>query len=272
MSACAKPRRPLIAGNWKMVKTRPEARQFVEALYQALDRPASDGEVLAADVMLCPSFVLLETTLASVAKQQAPFLIAAQTMESHDKGAYTGEVSPVMLNELGIQHVILGHSERRQYYNETDAALNLKVKAAFAHGLMPVLCVGETLEQREQGVTDTVIRTQLTQGPQGMTESQAASMVLAYEPVWAIGTGKVCESDEAQRVCALIRQTVSTAIGTMAAQQIRILYGGSVKPDNAVELLAKPDIDGALVGGASLEADVFATIVQAASVCLQPAS
>lgn len=253
-------RTPLIAGNWKMFKTTAEAAQFTQALAsQVASLPAQ----ALPDILICPSFLSLATVLQTLQNTSSPIQVAAQTMESRPNGAYTGEVSPVMLQDIGVQWVLIGHSERRQYYNETDETVNQKAHAALAHQLTPILCVGETLAQREAGQTDAVIEHQVRQAVQGIESAALNQLVFAYEPVWAIGTGKTCESAEANRVCGLIRNTLAS-MGP--SEQVRILYGGSVKPDNTAELLSQSDIDGALVGGASLEPDSFFKIIQPACV------
>lgn len=252
-------RRPLIAGNWKMYKNRAEAKAFVEELAQQTSAEAF-GTV---DLAVACSFTLLDTVKATAEATQAPLHVAAQTMEHRQEGAYTGEVSPRMLAELDLYGVVLGHSERRQYFNENDEALKAKVAAALEAKLVPIFCLGETLEQREAGSTDQIVLHQLNVALEGLAPEQLARVVVAYEPVWAIGTGKVCDSDEANRVCALIRGALAKLADEATAQQIRILYGGSMKPENAEELLAKSDIDGGLIGGASLKVDSFLAIAEA---------
>ncbi len=248
-------RRFVIAGNWKMYKTVDEAHDFTRRLYDQMK-----DDVSSVDVVICPPTLALDRVTHTIEKELggAPFSTGAQTMESGDEGAFTGETAPPMLTSLGIQFVILGHSERRQYYNETNETVNKKVQAALKHGLTPIICVGETLAQREAGETDTLIQAQVKAA---MTQIDAVilpQLIFAYEPVWAIGTGKTCEATEANRVCGLIRTSLSK-IGD--ASKTRILYGGSVKPDNSLELLSTPDIDGALIGGASLDVSSFTQIV-----------
>jgi triosephosphate isomerase len=246
---------PFIAGNWKMHKTVAEAEQYVAAL---LPRVSSiDG----VDVAICVPFTALQAMVDSTRGSRVEVL--AQTMHEQDCGAYTGEVSAPMLAELDVHGVVLGHSERRQHFNETDRALSRKLAAALAAGLQPILCVGETEQEREDGDTERKLRHQVQEGLESLTPEQIAEVTLAYEPIWAIGTGKVATSDQAQEAIAFIRALIADRAPD-AAQLTRVLYGGSVKADNAAELLALPDIDGALVGGASLDAETFARIVDAA--------
>ncbi len=245
-------RRPLMAGNWKMHKTVSEAVDLARKLKEALPA-APDREAL-----VCPPFTAL-TAVAAVLKGSAVAL-GAQNMNDNLQGAFTGEVSPVMLKDAGCTHVILGHSERRQYYHETDALIRKKCQLALEQGLTPIVCVGELLEQREGGQTFSVVEKQVREGLNGFTAAQAARIVVAYEPVWAIGTGRTATPDQAQEVHAFIRKELGKLFGA-AAETIRILYGGSIKPDNIDALMAQPDIDGGLVGGASLKAEDFLRIV-----------
>ncbi len=247
-------RTPLIAGNWKMYKTVAEAEEFIAAL---LPRVSAS----AADVAICPPFTALQAMVDSTRGSRVA--VYAQNMYHAPEGAFTGEVSPPMLDELGVQGVVLGHSERREQFGETDRALALKVPAALEAGLLPVLCVGETEEERERGDTQRKLRHQVQEDLARIETAQLGSVVIAYEPIWAIGTGKVATAEQAQEAIAFVRALVGDR-SREQAQQTRILYGGSVKPDNAAELLALPDIDGALVGGASLDAESFAAIVKAA--------
>jgi len=249
-------RRPIIAGNWKMFKTTGEAIAFTEALHKRLQAHGADS---LPEIVVCPPFTALAATQDAIRKLGAPIEIAAQTMDHHDNGAFTGEISPLMLLDLQLHWVVLGHSERRQYFNETDESVAAKTLAALKHGLTPIVCVGELLEEREANCTDAVIERQVRVVLKGLKPADFPKLVFAYEPVWAIGTGKVCEADEANRVCRLIRQIIGES---GAAEQTRILYGGSVKPDNTPQLLRQSDIDGALVGGASLEADSFFSIIE----------
>jgi len=247
-------REPIIAGNWKMCKTVGEAVNFVREFTGLV------AGVSGVEMVLCPPF----TALAAVAELLAGTNIAlgAQNMYWAGEGAFTGEIAPGMLKEIGCRYVILGHSERRQYFGETDETVNKKVHAALKHGLRPIVCVGERLEEREAGTTEAVVRSQVEGSLAGLTVEQAAGMVIAYEPVWAIGTGRTASAGDAQQVNAFIRGLLRDMFGDAAAEAVRIQYGGSVKPGNAAQLMAQPDIDGALVGGASLQADSFAEIVK----------
>jgi triosephosphate isomerase len=248
-------RTPLIAGNWKMHKTVAEAEEFIAAL---LPRVSS---VQRAEVAICPTFTALAAMVDSTRGSRVA--VYAQNMHQADDGAFTGEVSAAMLDELGVQGVILGHSERRGLFGESDKALAQKVPAALAAGLLPVLCVGETEEERERGDTERKLRHQVQEDLARLEPAQLAEIVIAYEPIWAIGTGQVASAEQAQDAIAFVRALVADR-SPEHAQQTRILYGGSVKPDNAAELLALPDVDGALVGGGSLDAESFAAIVAAA--------
>ncbi len=253
------PRVPLIAGNWKMHKTLAEAVAFAAALKEQLS-----GAETGAEVAVCPPF----TALAAVAEvlQGSGVGVGAQDVFWEDKGAFTGEISPPMLAELGCRYVIIGHSERRQYFGETDGTVNRKMRAALRWDLVPIVCVGETLAEREAGAACSVVERQLRGGLDGLLPHQAAGLVIAYEPVWAIGTGKNASPRDAQEMIAHIRRTVGEMYGDEAADRVRILYGGSVSPANAASILAEPDIDGALVGGASLDLASFLAIVDAAAV------
>lgn len=246
-------RTPLIAGNWKLFKTVREASELVDAL-KPLIQSAQGVEVVVA-----PVFTAL-TTVATVAAGSA-IKVAAQDCYWEAEGAFTGEVSPKLLKDAGCSHVIIGHSERRQYFGETDETVNKKTKAAVAEGLVVLMCVGETLAERESGDTFKVIETQVKGGLQGISAADLRQLVIAYEPVWAIGTGKTASDEQAQEVHAFIRRLVAKLYSQADAETIRILYGGSVKPENVKGLMGQLDIDGALVGGASLKADSFAAIV-----------
>jgi triosephosphate isomerase len=248
-------RTPLIVGNWKMNKTVSEAEEFIQAL---LPRVSTADH---ADVAICPPFTALLPMVDSTRGSRVQ--VFAQTMHQAESGAFTGEVSAVMLAELDVHGVILGHSERRQLFGETDKALALKVPVALAAGLAPILCVGETEPEREAGDTERKLRHQVQEGLAKVPTEQISQVAIAYEPIWAIGTGKVAEPEQAQEAAAFIRALISGR-DPEQAKQARILYGGSVKPDNAAELLALTDVDGALVGGASLDAEAFAAIVAAA--------
>lgn len=249
-------RKPLIAGNWKMNMLRDSS---IALIHQLLDKSKPSDKV---EVAVCPPAVYLHDVGASL--RGSHIALGAQNMYHTEEGAYTGEISGKMLKDLGCRYVILGHSERRQLMGETDAQVNQKAMAALKVGLVPIVCVGETLEQRESGQTATVVRTQTEGSLTGLTAEQAAGIVLAYEPVWAIGTGKTASPAQAEEVHADIRSLLTKLFGTDTAQKIRIQYGGSVKADNAKELLSQPNIDGALVGGASLKADSFLPIIDAA--------
>ena len=246
-------RTPYIAANWKMHKTVAEAAEFVDAL---LPRIAATQ----ADVVICPSFLALHEVVER--RRGTAVRVAAQNMHAEQSGAFTGEVSAPMLVELDVEAVVLGHSERRQLFAETDEALARKVPAALAAGLEPILCVGESEEARDAGETETVLERQLQADLANVEPGDLEKVVVAYEPIWAIGTGRTATPEQAQEACAFIRDVLRARGG--AADAVRILYGGSVKPANAAELLALPDVDGALVGGASLDAGDFAAIVEAA--------
>jgi triosephosphate isomerase len=249
-------RTPFIAGNWKMNKTVAEAEAFIAALLpQVYD---TEG----VEVAICPAFTVLQSMVDSARGSRVG--VYAQTMHEADSGAYTGEVSAPMLTELDVDGVVLGHSERRQYCNETDRALQQKVPKALEAGLVPILCVGETEEERERGETERKLRRQVEEGLEAVPVERLADVVVAYEPIWAIGTGLTATPEQAQEACAFVRALVAR-FDAGAAEQIRVLYGGSCKPSNAPELLALPDVDGALVGGASLDPADFAAIVEAAT-------
>ena len=249
-------RTPLIAGNWKMHKTVAEAEEFIQALLPKVS--TADG----VDVAICPSFVALQAMVDST--RGSGVAVYAQNMHNADHGAFTGEVSAPMLVQVGVQGVILGHSERRELFGESDKALQLKVPAALDAGLLPILCVGETEEERERGDTERKLRHQVQEDLAKLEPEQLGEVVIAYEPIWAIGTGLVATPDQAQEAIAFIRALVADRSGD-DAERTRVLYGGSVKPDNARELLELPDIDGALVGGASLDSASLAAIVAAAA-------
>ena len=249
-------RTPLIAGNWKMHKTVAEAEEFIASL---LPRVSSvDG----VDVAVCPTFTALGAMVDSTRGSRVA--VYAQNMHQADHGAFTGEVSAAMLTELEVQGVVLGHSERREFFGETDKALAQKVPAALAAGLLPVLCVGETEDERENGDTERKLRHQVQEDLARVETERLGDVVIAYEPIWAIGTGQVATPEQAQDAIAFVRALVGGRSKEQAAR-VRVLYGGSVKADNAAELLALPDVDGALVGGASLDAESFAAIVNAAA-------
>ena len=248
-------RRPFIAGNWKMHKTVAEAEEFIGALLPRV--AAADG----VDIAVCPPFLALQAIVDSARGSQVE--VYAQTMHEATHGAFTGEVAAEMLSEIDVAGVLLGHSERRQYFNETDRALQQKVVRALEVGLKPMLCVGETEEEREAGDMERKLRHQVFEGLDKVPKEQLADVTVAYEPIWAIGTGKVATPEQAQEAIAFVRALVED-LDKAAGQAVRILYGGSVKPDNAAELLALPDVDGFLVGGASLKAESFAELVDIA--------
>lgn len=246
----------LVAGNWKMNTDLAEAVRLASEVARATD--GADGVVVA----ICPPFVSLEAAAEII--RDTPVRLGAQHMHAEESGAFTGEVSAPMLASVGCDYVILGHSERRQLFGETDEGVNRKVKAAIRHGLVPIVCVGETLDQREAGDEEAVVGRQLTAALDGVRIDEASDLVVAYEPVWAIGTGRTASPEQAQAMHRFIRERLGTALGA-TGEEVEILYGGSVKPDNAAELFAQPDIDGGLIGGASLDAASFARIVEAAS-------
>lgn len=246
-------RKPLIAGNWKMYKTVREAVETAREMVQC-------AAVVNVDVMIAPPF----TALAPVAEvvKGTSVALGAQNLFWKNEGAYTGEISPTMLSDIGCQYVIIGHSERRQYFGDTDESVNAKIRAALEHQLIPVFCVGETETQREAKETFSVLDKQVSKGLEGFSsESLSRLLVIAYEPVWAIGTGKTATTDQVQEVHAFLRSLVEKRFDNLLAKSVRILYGGSVKPDNVTEIMNMPDVDGALVGGASLSAKVFNSII-----------
>ena len=249
-------RRPIIAGNWKMYGRKGETLVLLSALKEKLPRESFSDR----NVIIAPPFTSLET--ASQLLNGSGIHLAAQNLHWESQGAFTGEVSGPMLKELDCSYVIIGHSERRQYFGETDEQVARKVKAAQQHGLIGIICVGETLKERENGSTMTVITRQVQGAFHEQTKSAIASLIIAYEPIWAIGTGRTATPAQAQEVHAVIRNILQEIADTSTAEAVRILYGGSVKPDNIDGLMAQPDIDGALVGGASLQADSFARIVR----------
>ncbi|AFE10526.1 triosephosphate isomerase [Corallococcus coralloides DSM 2259] len=250
-------RRKIVAGNWKMNKTVPEALALVRELRGAV---AAMGDKV--EVAIAPPFVALQPL--HVALEGAPLQLAAQNCHWESSGAFTGEISAPMLAELGCAYVIVGHSERRQFFGETDATVNKRAKAVKAAGMTPIVCVGETLAERESNQTLTVVERQVRGALEGFSGADVATFVLAYEPVWAIGTGRTATTAQAQEVHAAIRGLLTRMYDEGTAERVRIQYGGSVKPDNAAELLGQPDVDGALVGGASLKAADFVAIVKAA--------
>lgn len=245
-------RKAIMAGNWKMNNTVEESLKLVDEL-----KPLVLGA--NCDIVICPTFVSLDAVLKAV--KGTNIKVGAQNMYFEEKGAFTGEVSPIMLQRMGVDYVVIGHSERRQYFNETDESVNKKLKAAFQYTLVPILCVGESLEQRETNITEQVVENQIKLDLAGLTASQVETLVIAYEPIWAIGTGKTATDEQANEVNAFIRKTIAGLYGQGVADKTRIQYGGSVKPSTIKAQMAKSDIDGALVGGASLVASDFAAIV-----------
>lgn len=245
-------RKPIIAGNWKMNKTPKEAAQLIIGLR---DKVASAN----CEVVICPPFTSLAQAITLT--EGTNIMVGAQNMYFEESGAFTGEISPLMLKNIGVKYVILGHSERRQIFKEEDALINKKLKSAYIYGLTPILCCGETLDQREAGQTFDIINSQLKADLIDIEANQIENMVIAYEPIWAIGTGKTATSKDANDVIKFIREKIKEMFGNAAAEAVRIQYGGSVKPSTIKEQMAQSDIDGALVGGASLTADDFAGIV-----------
>ncbi len=250
-------RKTIIAGNWKMNKTPAATRQLIEELKPLVSKAKW------CDIVLCVPFVDIPNAIK--ATKGAKISIGAQNMHFEASGAYTGEISADMLTELGVKYVIIGHSERRQYFAETDATVNLKVHAALKAGLRPIVCVGESLEQRDLGITIEHIRLQVKSALSGVDSTNIKRIVIAYEPIWAIGTGRTATSDQAEEVCGAIRDCIREMYGARVARSVTIQYGGSMNASNAAELLSKPNVDGGLIGGASLKPADFATIVNAAN-------
>jgi triosephosphate isomerase (TIM) len=251
-------RKPIIAGNWKMHHDHFTSIQYTQKLSYALDK--KDYE--RCDVVLCVPFTDLRSVQTTVEADRLPILVGAQDVYWEKEGAFTGEVSPVMLKKLNVSYVIVGHSERRELFGETDDHVNRKVRAVLANEMTPIVCVGETLEEREAGATDGKVLGQVAAAFAGVARDKVAGCVVAYEPIWAIGTGKTATAEDAEATIAVIRGAVVEAAGAAAGEAVRIQYGGSVKPGNIAELMARPDIDGALVGGASLDPEDFARIVR----------
>lgn len=245
-------RKAIIAGNWKMNNTISQGVKLVEEL-KPLVKDAN------SEVVVCPSTLCLDAIVK--AAKGSNVKVGAQNMHFEESGAFTGETAPSMLEELGVQYVILGHSERRQYFGENDADLNKKMKKAFEHNLLPILCIGETLEEREAAITEEVLARQIKLDLAGLTKEQVETTVIAYEPIWAIGTGKTATAEQAEETIAFVRKTVADMFGTDSAEKMRIQYGGSVKPATIKGQMEKPNIDGGLIGGASLKAADFAAIV-----------
>jgi triosephosphate isomerase len=251
-------RRPIIAANWKMHKTHLEAIRDVQKLSYLLD--ASDTD--RVEVVVCPAFTALRAVQTLIDSDRLAFGLGAQDTHWEDQGAYTGEVSPVMLEALKVAYVIVGHSERRQIFGDTDEIVNRKVRSVFAHGMTPILCVGETLEQRDAGSTEDVVSGQIRAGLRGVADERAADLVVAYEPVWAIGTGRNAEPADAGETIGTIRSALADLYSKELADGVRVQYGGSVKAGNIRDFMAHPEIDGALVGGASLDPEELALIVK----------
>ena len=250
-------RKTIIAGNWKMNKTASETKKFAEELKAIMPRAKW------CDVVVCVPFVNIPAALKAFKDMRVA--IGAENLYFEPNGAYTGEVSAEMLKDLGVKYVIIGHSERRQYFGETDITVNKKVQAALSAGLHPIICVGESLEQREMGVTEELISYQVKMALSGLNESQVRRVVIAYEPIWAIGTGKTATAEQAGAVCSHIRAIIRKEYGARVARAVTIQYGGSMNAKNAAELLAQPDIDGGLIGGAALKPEDFTVIVNAAN-------
>lgn len=245
-------RKPIIAGNWKMNKTRDESLQFI---YAVKDRVASADTV---ESVICAPFPYLRCL---VKRQGASLRIGAQNMHFESEGAYTGEIAPQMLSSIGVSYVVLGHSERREMFNETDEAINKKVHVAFSNGLIPIICVGESLADREAGQTNQIVEAQTVKALEGLTKEQAKQVVIAYEPIWAIGTGRTATAEQANETIGYIRSVIERLFGSEVSEAVRIQYGGSVNPNNIKELMAQEHIDGALVGGASLDPQSFLALV-----------
>ncbi|GAB1612797.1 MULTISPECIES: triose-phosphate isomerase [Mammaliicoccus] len=251
-------RKPIIAGNWKMNKTVQEAKDFVNELPALPDTNEVDSVICAPTLQLD---ALVNLTKEGVAEG---LQIGAQNAHFEDSGAFTGETSPAALEDLGVKYVVLGHSERREYFGETDEDVNKKALAVFSHNMTPIICVGETLDEREADKAESVVGDQVEAALKGFTEEQVKSTVIAYEPIWAIGTGKSSTSEDANQMCAHVRKVVANAYSQEAADALRVQYGGSVKPENIKEYMAQSDIDGALVGGASLKVDSFVALLEGA--------
>ena len=251
-------RTPIVAANWKMHKTHLEAIQAVQKLSYLVDRKDAD----LVEVVICPPFTALRSVQTLIDSDRLPFALGAQDVHPEVEGAFTGEVSGTMLAALDVSYVIVGHSERRQLAGEDDETVNRKAKAVFRHGMVPIVCVGETLEEREAGGTETKVAEQVRGAFDGIDPERAAEAVIAYEPIWAIGTGRNAEPTDAGQVVEVIRGTLSERLGGDVGAKVRVQYGGSVKPGNIREFMAHPEIDGALVGGASLDPEAFALIVK----------
>jgi triosephosphate isomerase len=251
-------RRPIMAANWKMHKTHLEAIRDVQKLSYLLNR----DDVERVEVVVCPPFTALRAIQILIESDRLRFGLGAQNVHFEEKGAFTGEISPPMLSALKVRHVIVGHSERRELFGETDEMVNRKVRAVFAHGMIPILCVGETLHERDLGNTEERVEGQVRAALAGVASEDVGKLVVAYEPIWAIGTGRNAEPADAGEVVGLIRRTLASLYSKETADVVRVQYGGSVKPGNIREFMAHPEIDGALVGGASLDPEEFALIVK----------
>jgi triosephosphate isomerase (TIM) len=250
-------RKPIIAGNWKMYKSFDEAVEFIDAVKNAI--PAEDK----VDAVVCAPAIYLPALV--VETEETALAIGAQNMHYENEGAFTGEISPSMLAGINVDYVVLGHSERREMFNETDEAVNKKVRAALTNGIVPIICCGETLEEREAGTTEAKVGSQIEQALAGFSSEEVQHMVIAYEPIWAIGTGKTATAEDANETCGAIRAVIAKQFGAQTAEAVRIQYGGSVKPENIAELLSKQHIDGALVGGASLQPESYLKLLEAAA-------
>ena len=246
-------RKPIIAGNWKMNMTPAEAKELISALIPLVQ----DAQ---ADVVICPPYLAIPTAAELV--KGTNIALGAQNIHWAEKGAFTGEISAKMLKEVGVSYAIIGHSERRQYFGETDETVNMRTKAAITAGITPIICVGESLEERETGKTEAIVSAQAEKALAGIVAEDVKALVIAYEPIWAIGTGKTATKEQANETIACIRETVKKLYGKETAEAVRIQYGGSMNPKNAAELMAMPEIDGGLIGGASLKAEDFSKVVK----------
>jgi triosephosphate isomerase len=250
-------RKNLMAGNWKMHGNHLEAIQMVQKLSYRLD--PSDHE--RVDVVVCPPFTSLRSVQTVIESDHLQIRLGAQNCDWHDEGAFTGEIAPLMLSKLSVKYVIVGHSERREFFGETDEIVNMKAKAVIANGMTPIICVGETEAERESGEAEAKVGAQVRAAIQGIDLESIASGIIAYEPIWAIGTGRTASADDAGAMCAFVRNQVRVVVGE-AAESMRVLYGGSMNPGNVAGLMAKRDVDGGLVGGASLDPDTFASVIR----------
>ena len=251
-------RTPIIAANWKMHHDHFVAIQFTQKLSYLLDKKDTDG----VEVVLCPPFTDLRSVQTTIDSDRIPVSLGAQHCHFEEQGAFTGEISPAMLAKLTVKYVIVGHSERREIFGETNEMVNAKVKAIWKFNMTPILCVGETLEERESGETDAKVQAQIAAGFDGVAKEQIARTVVAYEPIWAIGTGRNATPEDAEATIGVVRDAIASVAGAEVSEQVRIQYGGSVKPGNIAALMERPGIDGALVGGASLDPDDFARIIR----------